>query len=385
MTSSSFRCSRAVQGRVVFPPSRERPARAGFHATTPRRSADTAHASGGGASRCHARTAPVGVTCQCAAHRSGRGVVSTVALLRAAVRCPACRASLPLPWWRWPCSPGAPRPMTRRRPRAPPRPRRRPLLRVPSERPPCRWATESTRRRPPRDRCSAASDSAAVEAPSATVRGSTSRPVHGTRPPSSPCGAPSTATEVSRAGRPEAARRSRATGCPPCPPARSRSPPTTRPIGTTATPIPSGYTLDVDLPAPETAPAPSCVGGTIGVSVLGVAIYSAFDAMGRDAAGHEVQDDCDGHPERTGQYHYHSLSSCWSDVAGFDPGLFGYALDGFGIYVQRTAGGALPSSARDARKPDRHRLHLCWHVDGSGRRRAGIATEARSAGGAPTA
>lgn len=147
----------------------------------------------------------------------------------------------------------------------------------------------------------------------------------------------------------------------------------------------TGYTLDVDLPAPETAPAPSCVGGTIGVSVLGVAIYSAFDAMGRDAAGHEVQDDCDGHPERTGQYHYHSLSSCWSDVAGFDPGLFGYALDGFGIYVQRTAGGALPSSAQDARKPDRHRLHLCWHVDGSGRRRAGIATEARSAGGAPTA
>ena len=42
------------------------------------------------------------------------------------------------------------------------------------------------------------------------------------------------------------------------------------------------------------AASPSCVGGTIGVSVLGVPIYSAFDAGGRDAAAHEVQDECDG-------------------------------------------------------------------------------------------
>jgi hypothetical protein len=47
----------------------------------------------------------------------------------------------------------------------------------------------------------------------------------------------------------------------------------------------------------------------------------------------------------TGQYHYHSLSRCWKDVAGFDPGLFGYALDGFGIYVERDSSGSLPATA----------------------------------------
>jgi hypothetical protein len=97
------------------------------------------------------------------------------------------------------------------------------------------------------------------------------------------------------------------------------------------------YDLSVSLPAnPEAATKATCVGGTIGVSVLGAPIYSAFDAGGRDAAAHEVQDGCDGHPEITGQYHFHSLSSCFADADfGSDPGLFGYALDGFGIYVEQ--------------------------------------------------
>ena len=43
-----------------------------------------------------------------------------------------------------------------------------------------------------------------------------------------------------------------------------------------------GYTLSVELPEPKLAASPSCVGGTIGVSVLGVPIYSAFDASSRD-------------------------------------------------------------------------------------------------------
>ena len=96
------------------------------------------------------------------------------------------------------------------------------------------------------------------------------------------------------------------------------------------------YDLDVGLPAdPRPAAQPACVGGTIGVSVLGAPIYSAFDAGGRDAAAHEVQDGCDGHPERTGQYHFHSLSRCFAGAdMGFDEGLFGFALDGFGIYVE---------------------------------------------------
>ena len=121
-----------------------------------------------------------------------------------------------------------------------------------------------------------------------------------------------------------------------------------------------GYTLAVTLPEPQVAPAPSCVGHTVGVSTLGVPIYDAFDALGRDAAAHEVQDGCAGHPERTGQYHYHSLSPCWHDAAGFDPGLFGYALDGFGIYVERDAKGALPTTA-DLDECHGRTSEITWH------------------------
>jgi hypothetical protein len=117
------------------------------------------------------------------------------------------------------------------------------------------------------------------------------------------------------------------------------------------------HDLNVSLPAdPEAAAQPTCVGGTIGVSVLGVPIFSAFDAGGRDAAAHEVQDGCDGHPEMTGQYHFHSLSSCFGDAdLGFDPGLFGYALDGFGIYVEKGL------TTDDLDECHGHRSEVTWH------------------------
>ena len=72
------------------------------------------------------------------------------------------------------------------------------------------------------------------------------------------------------------------------------------------------YTLSVSLPAqPTLAASPACVGGTIGISTLGVPLYSAFDALGRDAEAHELQDACGGHPQVSGQYHFHGLSPCW--------------------------------------------------------------------------
>jgi hypothetical protein len=80
----------------------------------------------------------------------------------------------------------------------------------------------------------------------------------------------------------------------------------------------------------------------IGVAVSGSAIFNALDARGRDAPAHEVQDSCDGHPERTGQYHYHNLSRCFTDtgaVSNRHSDLIGYALDGFGVYGTRGDGG----------------------------------------------
>jgi hypothetical protein len=83
---------------------------------------------------------------------------------------------------------------------------------------------------------------------------------------------------------------------------------------------------------PAIAAQPTCVGGEVGIMLSGVLLFSAFDAEGRDAAAHEVQDQCAGHPQQGGYYHYHSLSPCLKDSATGQSALLGYAFDGFGIY-----------------------------------------------------
>lgn len=90
--------------------------------------------------------------------------------------------------------------------------------------------------------------------------------------------------------------------------------------------------------------------GPIGIALTGVVIFNGLDAGGRDAVAHEIQDKCDGHPERSGQYHYHGLSRCiteTSDSSGHS-GLVGYMLDGFGIYgVKGTRGRELTNADLD--------------------------------------
>lgn len=92
--------------------------------------------------------------------------------------------------------------------------------------------------------------------------------------------------------------------------------------------------ITLSLPAnPTAAVQPNCVGGEVGIMLSGVVIFSAFDAEGRDAVAHEVQDECDGHPQISGFYHYHSLSDCIEDTStSGHSSLVGYAFDGYGIY-----------------------------------------------------
>jgi hypothetical protein len=78
--------------------------------------------------------------------------------------------------------------------------------------------------------------------------------------------------------------------------------------------------------------------GIIGVMLNGVALFNALDGEGRDAVAHEVQDHCNGHPERSGQYHYHGNSNCVTGATGNNT-LVGYALDGFGVYSMFDAAG----------------------------------------------
>lgn len=91
--------------------------------------------------------------------------------------------------------------------------------------------------------------------------------------------------------------------------------------------------VSFSIPAfPALAAQPTCVGGEVGFMLSGVVLFSAFDAAGGDAVAREVQDDCDGHPQEGGYYHYHSLSRCQEDAPDGHSALMGYAFDGFGIY-----------------------------------------------------
>jgi hypothetical protein len=107
-------------------------------------------------------------------------------------------------------------------------------------------------------------------------------------------------------------------------------------------------TLDVVLPAnPVLAPEPSCAPGAVGILLSGAVLFNALDAPGRDAVAHETQDKCQGHPQESGVYHYHSISTCIDDKRLPDghSALVGYALDGFGIYGRYGEGSKLLSSA----------------------------------------
>ena len=110
-----------------------------------------------------------------------------------------------------------------------------------------------------------------------------------------------------------------------------------------------GQTVSLTLPAlPQLAASSSCLpGGAIGILTSGVVIFNGLDAENRDAVAHEVQDRCQGHPERNGSYHYHNISTCIAEKA--EPAehspLVGYAYDGFGIYGRYGEGGKLLTNA----------------------------------------
>jgi YHYH protein len=118
------------------------------------------------------------------------------------------------------------------------------------------------------------------------------------------------------------------------------------------------------LPAkPAVATQASCVPmGMIGFALSGVAIFNAFDLAGRDAPAYEIQDKCNGHPERTGQYHYHDWSSCLtdkSDKATSHSSIVGYMLDGFAIYgLKGEAGRELTNADLDECHGHAHEVEL---------------------------
>ena len=76
--------------------------------------------------------------------------------------------------------------------------------------------------------------------------------------------------------------------------------------------------------------------GPIGVAINGIPFCNPYNAQGRDAFKHEVFDECCGHPDALGRYHYHIYPKCihtsFKDEPGKPSPLIGYAFDGFPIY-----------------------------------------------------
>jgi len=90
-----------------------------------------------------------------------------------------------------------------------------------------------------------------------------------------------------------------------------------------------GQTLTYSLSAAPSYGAPQCMGGEAGIMLTGIALFNGFDAGGRDAGAWEVQDNCDGHPQNEGEYHYHTLTNCVKGISVHT--VIGFALDGFPI------------------------------------------------------
>lgn len=108
------------------------------------------------------------------------------------------------------------------------------------------------------------------------------------------------------------------------------------------------HAFSVSLPTnPANAERPSCLPmGAIGIMLTGAVLFNALDARGENALAHEILDKCQGHPQRSGLYHYHGKSPCQNDLAPATEHstLIGYALDGFAIYGYYGEGGALLTS-----------------------------------------
>ena len=74
--------------------------------------------------------------------------------------------------------------------------------------------------------------------------------------------------------------------------------------------------------------------GAIGVAINGVAFYNQYAGPNNQALTSEIAsfDKYYGHPQQTGQYHYHVEPFYLTTVKSTKSGLMGFLLDGFPVY-----------------------------------------------------
>ncbi len=98
----------------------------------------------------------------------------------------------------------------------------------------------------------------------------------------------------------------------------------------------SAQTLTFKIPL---QPTPATVNsatplGPIGVALNGVALYNQYAGPNNQALTSEIAsfDKYCGHPQATGQYHYHVEPLYLTTVKSTKSGLMGFLLDGFPVY-----------------------------------------------------
>jgi hypothetical protein len=107
------------------------------------------------------------------------------------------------------------------------------------------------------------------------------------------------------------------------------------------TPQEADYVLELPVEPAYLETTTSTGMGAIGVMVNGVLFYNPYTADGLDAVQHEVFDNCLGHADPFGRYHYHQAPGCLLD--GSDGQLIGFAFDGFPLYSYTDSDGTTPA------------------------------------------
>ena len=90
--------------------------------------------------------------------------------------------------------------------------------------------------------------------------------------------------------------------------------------------------------------------GPIGVALNGVALYNQYAGPNNQALTGEIAsfDKYYGHPQATGQYHYHVEPLYLTSIKFTKSGLMGFLLDGFPVYgPQEENGSSVASSGLD--------------------------------------
>lgn len=105
-------------------------------------------------------------------------------------------------------------------------------------------------------------------------------------------------------------------------------------------------TLTLRVPAsPAVASASSDTPlGPMGMAINGVPLFNQYAAGRSPLAGEIISfDRYNGHPQQSGQYHYH-LEPLWLTASNGAASLIGVLLDGFPIYGPKDSDGSTPSN-----------------------------------------